>query len=133
MWSYKNIIEVLEHSLEPFILYSHLCSQLENRVTAGFPQVTADTRTTTAVRHTAHGLRTCMLGTPHTLWVATGPPRLISTRSGRRHACSWTPVQSVPNSVPGGSKGSNMRMIVRAAVRGLGAPPARHLLPHPSH
>ena len=36
MWSYKNIIEVLEHSLEPFILYSHLCSQLEKRVTAAF-------------------------------------------------------------------------------------------------
>ena len=60
MWPSKNIIQVLEHSPEPFIVYSHLYSQLENRLTAGCLQVTARTRTTTADRYTAHGLHSKM-------------------------------------------------------------------------
>ena len=101
MWPSKNIIQVLEHSPEPFIVYSHLYSQLENRLTAGCLQVTARTRTTTADRYTAHGLHSCILCTPLTPWVAAGPPRLISTSSGRRHACSRTRGLGAATRAPG--------------------------------
>ena len=101
MWPSKNIIQVLEHSPEPFIVYSHLYSQLENRLTAGCLQMTARTRTTTADRYTAHGLHSCILCTPLTPWVAAGPPRLISTSSGRRHACSRTRGLGAATRAPG--------------------------------